>query len=49
MLLAPVSAGGLRLAAEIRNPFCRGEVHGLFGFFTPADNSAPEANGDDQH
>jgi uncharacterized protein (TIGR03118 family) len=24
------------------------EAHGLFGFFTPADNSAPEANGDDQ-
>jgi uncharacterized protein (TIGR03118 family) len=25
-----------------------GEAHGLFGFFTPADNSAPEANGDDR-
>ena len=25
------------------------EALGLFGFFTPADNSAPEANGDDQH
>jgi uncharacterized protein (TIGR03118 family) len=24
------------------------EAHGLFGFFTPADNSAPEANGDDR-
>jgi uncharacterized protein (TIGR03118 family) len=24
------------------------EAHGLFGFFTPADNSAPETNGDDQ-
>jgi uncharacterized protein (TIGR03118 family) len=24
------------------------EVHGLFGFFTPADNSAPEATGDDR-
>ena len=24
------------------------EAHGLFGFFTPADNSAPEANGDDK-
>jgi uncharacterized protein (TIGR03118 family) len=24
------------------------EAHGLFGFFTPADNSAPENNGDDQ-
>jgi uncharacterized protein (TIGR03118 family) len=25
------------------------EAHGLFGFFTPADNSAPEANRDDRH
>lgn len=25
-----------------------GEAHGLFGFFTPADNSAPEADRDDQ-
>jgi uncharacterized protein (TIGR03118 family) len=25
-----------------------GEAHGLFGFFTPADNSSPEANGDDR-
>jgi uncharacterized protein (TIGR03118 family) len=25
-----------------------GEAHGLFGFFTPADNSAPEANKDDR-
>ena len=25
------------------------EAHGLFGFFTPADNSAPEANSDDRH
>ena len=24
------------------------EAHGLFGFFTPADKSAPEANGDDR-
>jgi uncharacterized protein (TIGR03118 family) len=24
------------------------EAHGLFGFFTPADKSAPENNGDDQ-
>jgi uncharacterized protein (TIGR03118 family) len=24
------------------------ETHGLFGFFTPADKSAPEANGDDR-
>jgi uncharacterized protein (TIGR03118 family) len=24
------------------------EAHGLFGFLTPADNSAPEGNGDDQ-
>jgi uncharacterized protein (TIGR03118 family) len=24
------------------------EAHGLFGFFTPADNSAPEANGNDR-
>ena len=24
------------------------EAHGLFGFFTPADNSVPEANGDDR-
>jgi uncharacterized protein (TIGR03118 family) len=24
------------------------EAHGLFGFFTPADNSAPEANRDDR-
>jgi len=24
------------------------EAHGLFGFFVPADNSAPEANGDDR-
>ena len=24
------------------------ESHGLFGFFTPADKSAPEANGDDR-
>jgi hypothetical protein len=25
-----------------------GEAHGLFGFFTPADKSASENNGDDQ-
>jgi hypothetical protein len=25
-----------------------GEAHGLFGFFTPADKSAAENNGDDQ-
>ena len=24
------------------------EAHGLFGFFTPADNSASESNGDDR-
>jgi uncharacterized protein (TIGR03118 family) len=24
------------------------KAHGLFGFFTPADTSAPEANGDDR-
>jgi len=24
------------------------EAHGLFGFFTPADQSTPEATGDDR-
>ena len=34
---------GLRIRGQIRD-----EAHGLFGFLTPADKSAPEATGDDR-